>query len=98
MKRTDFVFTIGYQGETAIVDGRARTRYGRLGTRELAERGLFKPALSSALFSGDAEELAEVLKAYNGGAGAAQVGSVEQLKRLLGVFDVPKNVQKIKII
>jgi len=45
MKREDFLFTIGYQGDTALVDGSAKRQYGGLSTRELAAKGLLKPAM-----------------------------------------------------
>ncbi len=97
MRREDFVFTVGYQGDTAIVDGHARSRYGRLSTRQLAEQGLLKPALSSALYSQIAEELEEVVRLFNERSGTDPV-SIEQLKRVLGVFEVPKNINKVKVI
>ena len=34
MKREDFVFTIGYQGDTALIDGRARKDFSKLTTEE----------------------------------------------------------------
>ena len=39
LSRGDFVFTIGYDGASAIVDGRAKRQYGKLSTMELAEEG-----------------------------------------------------------
>ena len=53
MRRADFVFCLGYDGSTAIVDGRLQRKYGALGLRELVEAGLTKQALCMALFDGD---------------------------------------------
>ena len=59
MTRKEFTFTIGFQGDTAIVDKRAMRQYGRLSTMDLAEKGLYRAAFCSALFSGNKQELDE---------------------------------------
>ena len=97
MKREDFLFTIGYQGGTAIVDGQAKKRFGGLSTLELVEAGLFKPAFCSALFGEDLEEQRQVLEAYNRKSGAS-LESTEDLKRLFGVFTVPEEINKVSIV
>ena len=97
MRREDYVFCIGYEGSTAIVDGRLLRRYGGLGTRQLAETGLFKEAVCSALWSGKPEELQEVLSVYNQGT-SVPVGSVEELTRIFGTSGVPEGVKKITIV
>jgi hypothetical protein len=87
LSREDFVFTIGYDGPAAVVDGQAKRRYGALSTAELAEKGLFRAAYSSAIYSKDAGELQTVLDAYNKVSGSSfTVGS--PLDRLFGVFPV----------
>ena len=65
LSREDFVFTIGYDGPTAVVDRQARRKYGKLSTRELAEKGLFRAAYSSALYSDNKEDQKFVAEAYN---------------------------------
>ncbi len=97
MKREDFVFTIGYSGEVAMVDGNAKRSYSHMSTRELAEAGLFKPALCSALYSGNQAELQEVLAAYREKAENPSM-TADQLKRTLGVFAVPESIVRVKII
>jgi hypothetical protein len=64
LSREDFVFTIGYDGPAAVIDGQAKRRYGALSTRELVGKGLFRAACSSAVYSKDAAELAFVAEAY----------------------------------
>ena len=64
LSREDFVFTIGYDGPTAVVDNQAKKKYGKLSTRELAENGLFRAAYSSAVYSGKEDELKLVAMAY----------------------------------
>ena len=97
MRREDFMFTIGYDGDTAIIDGKARKRYAKLTTKELADAGLFKPAFCSALFSGDKSELSLVLETYNRGEGSAYA-TVDDLKRLFGVYEVRQDITKVKAL
>jgi hypothetical protein len=87
LSREDFVFTIGYDGPAAVVDKQARRRYGALSSRELAEKGLFRAAYSSAIWSKDQKELDTVLEIYNKAASAPLNPGVS-LERLFGVFIV----------
>jgi hypothetical protein len=87
LSREDFVFTIGYDGPAAVVDGQARKRYCSLSTRELAEKGLFRAAYSSAVYSKDPEELKFVVDCYNKIAGTSYTPD-SALDRLFGVFPV----------
>jgi hypothetical protein len=87
LSREDFVFTIGYDGPAAVVDGQAKRRNGSLSTRELAERGLFRAAYSSAIYSKDTADLEIVLEFYNKAAGTTYTPS-SSLDRLFGVFPI----------
>ena len=98
MRRADFVFCLGYDGSSAIVDVRLQRRYGPLGPRELAEAGLFKQALCAALFDGDEAGRAEVLSLYNNARAVNPIGSVAELERLYGVSGVPEGVTKVTVI
>ncbi len=91
ISREDFIFAIGFDGDQAVVDGRAKREFGRLSTLQLAEAGQYRAAFASALWSGSDRELAEFLEVYNRLAGAAY-SSVEELKRLFGVqkVEIPK--------
>jgi hypothetical protein len=97
MRQEDFVFTIGYDGDTAIVDGKAKRRYGKLGIADLLEAGLFKAAFCSALFSGEENQIALVVEAYNK-AEDASYSTKDDLKRLFGVYEVPKYITKAKVL
>ncbi|MDR0877294.1 MAG: hypothetical protein LBN21_04520 [Treponema sp.] len=93
LPRQDFIFTIGYDGPAAVVDNQAKKRYGSLSTRQLAEKGLFRAAYSSAIFSKDPAELETVVAIYNKvtGAEASSSGPLtvsSPLNRLFGVFPV----------
>jgi len=109
ISRADFVFTIGYEGEVAVVDGALKRRYGSLSTEQLVEAGLYKQALCSALYEvqtaapGSAvagehsEALRRVMEAYNRQA-EGKVGTPEQLKRLFGVFEVPEQLSRVMVV
>jgi hypothetical protein len=87
ISREDFVFTIGYDGALAIVDGKAKKEYGKLGTMELAEKGLYRAAFASALraASGGAQaDMESFIAFFNAKAGTSYT-TAEQLKRLFGV-------------
>jgi hypothetical protein len=97
MRREDFVFCIGFEGSTAIIDGRLLRRHGSQTTRQLAEAGLFKQALASAVFSGSAQELEEVLALYNQGT-STPVRSTDELKRIFGISGVAEGVKKVTVV
>ncbi len=97
MRREDFVFCIGFEGGTAIVDGRMLRRHGASSSRQLAEAGLFKQAVCSAVYNGSAQELDEVLAVYNKGT-SAPMRSVDELKRTFGVSGIPEGVKKVTVV
>jgi hypothetical protein len=96
ISREDYIFTIGYDGETAIVNGKAKRKYGRLSTEELARKGLFKPALCSALYEKDERGLQLVLELYNTRSDK-KLDSAENLMRTFGVTEVPEEIKKVMI-
>ena len=87
LSREDFIFTIGYDGPAAVVDGQAKKRYGRLSTKELAEKGLFRAAYSSAIWSKNAADVETVVEIYNRVSGSA-LKPDSPLERLFGVFPI----------
>jgi hypothetical protein len=95
--RKDFVFTIGYDGSTAVVDGSLKRRFGSLNTGQLAEKDLFKQALCSAVFEGRQEALDQVLESYNAHT-EHKLAGVEELKRMFGVFEVPQGITRVLVV
>lgn len=99
MKRADYLFVIGYDGDKAAVHGQQRRRYGRLTTRQLLDEGLYKAAFCSADYavqtkaSGAAEELELVRAAMEQVTG--RPCTVEELRKLFGVFGVPAGIKRI---
>ena len=104
LSREDFVFTIGYDGPAAVVDNQAKKKYGKLSTRALVEKGFYRAAYSSAIYSKDPSELRYVVNSYMGlgssagpeEAGAAELSEAEKsaMDRLFGVFlvDVKRSI------
>jgi len=84
--REDFIFTIGYDGPAAVIDGQAKKNYSKLTTKELAEKGLFRAAYASAVFSNDPKEIDLVLEIYNKTTESKVTEA--SLQRLFGVFPV----------
>ena len=96
ISREDFVFAIGYDGDTAVVDGRSKRKYSGYSTLELAEAGFFKPAICSALYEASEEALQRVLAIYNENS-EIKLSSIEDLKRTFSTFEVPENISKTAI-
>jgi hypothetical protein len=87
LSREDFIFTIGYDGPAAVVDSQAKRRYGSLSTKELAEKGLFRAAYSSAVYAKNLEDMQTLMDIYNKTAGTSYTIETP-LDRLFGVFPV----------
>ena len=97
LAREDFVFTIGYDGPIAVVDKQAKKKFGKLSAGDLAEKGLFRAAYSSAVYSKDPGDLRAVLDAYNRlGLPEAHLSEADRsaLDRLFGVslVDVKRSI------
>ncbi|OQY35057.1 MAG: hypothetical protein B6241_02740 [Spirochaetaceae bacterium 4572_59] len=97
MKIEEFSNTIGYSGSSSIVDKGNLKKFGRLDVKSLLEKGLFKQAFSKALFESNVNEQELVLERYNAVCGS-RYSSVEELKRLFGVFGVPEGISRTKLI
>jgi len=97
IKREDFIFTVGYQGETAIVNGELKLLYGKLSSIELAEKGFFKSAICSALYGKNADELEKIFDLYNSKI-EKKLNTVDDLKKTFGVTDVPEEITKVSVI
>ena len=105
ISRRDFIFTIGYEGNAAVVDGALKKRFGALSTEQLAEQQLFKQAVCSAVYersskssgNGNEQALQRVLEIYNS-KNEKQIGSVEELQRLFGVYAVPEGIAKVTVV
>jgi len=102
ISRQDFTFTIGYEGNVAVVDGTLKKRYGSLTSEQLAEKQLYKQAICSAVHEQscgktEGEALEKVLEIYNRSAGK-KIDNVEDLKHTFGVHEVPDGIAKVTVI
>lgn len=94
ISREDFMFTVGYQGNTAIVDGMSKRKYGKLSISALVEQGMFKPALCAALYSESESDVETVLTQYNQYA-TKKITSLDELKKVYGVTKTPDEIEKV---
>ncbi len=85
MKREDFMFTIGYDGNTALVNNDLVKKYKKAGTTHLLEEGLYKPAFAAALYDESEEKIEEVIRFLNKQFNT-HYERADQVKRLFGVF------------
>ncbi len=97
MTKVDFMFAIGYQGVSAIVDKNAKKQYAKLTGKQLAEKGFFKSAFCEALFDEDTARQEDVISIYNKMSGE-NIATLDSMKRLLGVFEVPSHISKVTYI
>ncbi|MBU0954235.1 MAG: hypothetical protein KKI09_02295 [Spirochaetes bacterium] len=84
ISREDAMFTIGYEGMMAVVDSKAKARYRKLSTMELAKAGLFRAAFTSILYTQNDAEFTEFAAFYNQAAGT-KLATKEEFMRLFGV-------------
>ena len=94
LSREEFIFTIGYDGPIAVIDGQAKKRYSGLSTEQLIEKGLFRAAYSSAVYSKNQEELKLVAEAY--GRLTQTTVNMSSMDRLFGVF--PMEVKRSLVL
>ena len=94
MRREDFLFTVGYDGDSAVVDKKAKRKYSKMTTMELMNEGFFKPALCSAIYSENPDELNAVLEKYNS-LTEKKIETVDQLKLVLGIQKMPQEIEEI---
>lgn len=87
------MFTIGYQGNAALVDKANMVHFSGKSQEELLEAGMFKPAFCRALYLEDQAAMEGVLAFYNARS-PQKYRTLEDLKRAFGVFYVPKEISR----
>ena len=78
-----------------MVHGQQRRRFARFDTARLLEQGLYKAAFCSAEYAGKADELEMVRTAMEQVTG--QDYSVDDLRKLFGVYGVPENIKRVVV-
>ena len=97
MKRDDFVFAIGFDGNKAIVDKRSRSRFAKLDTRSLVDEGLFRAAYRSAVYDSDRNAAEYVLEKFNA-VSPVKYGKSTDLDKVFGVQPPSDDITGIRAI
>jgi len=97
VRREDFIWTVGFQGNTAVVDKRARRKYGDFSADALLEKGFYRAAFCAALYDGDEPAIQRLIDRYNAEHDASY-RTADELKRLFGVDSVPEDVSKVRLL
>ncbi|MCK5735725.1 MAG: hypothetical protein KAH21_04565 [Spirochaetaceae bacterium] len=97
MKREDYVFAIGFDGNKAIVDKRSRSRFSGLDTRKLADEGLFRAAYRSAVYDSDVNAADYVLEKFNA-VSPVKYGKSSDLDKVFGVQPPSDDITGIRAI
>lgn len=100
MTRDDFIFTVGYQGNRAVIDKTLKRRYSGKSAQALLQEGLYRQAFCAALYDsgnqqggeGMAPVLAELSQRFH------RELDVESAKRLFGVHRIPEEIQKVLVL
>jgi len=97
MKREDYIFSIGFDGNKAIVDKKARSGFKNLDTRALADRGMFKVAYRGAVYDEDQAGADYVLARFNE-VSPIRYDNSEQLMLVFGVQAPSDDITRIRAI
>lgn len=89
------MFTVGFNGAEAIVNKETEQTGKNLSTKELVDKGFFKPALCSALKNGDIEGIEYLRDTYNRISGS-HYHTEMQIMRLFGVFAEPEDIARVR--
>jgi hypothetical protein len=100
IKKKDFIWTIGFQGNTAIVNRKESAAHRELDPVRLLEEGMLRAAFCSALWQQEIENKADSLEKFREDfkrITGLQLG-IEEMKRMLGVYQVPRENLSIQAI
>lgn len=97
MKRTDYIFAIGFEGGTAIVDKRTRSRCASRSSRELADEGLFRVACRAVVYDESEEDAAYVLKRFNE-ISQIKYKKMSDLERLFGIQPPSSDIKGVNVV
>jgi hypothetical protein len=100
LSKEDFAATVGYQGASAVVDKRVRSKIKKMGPIDALKEGMFRPGFAAALYDSQVHKNHEILseaveflsKVFN-----SQL-SVDQAKRMLGIQRVPQEIEKVILL
>lgn len=91
IKKADFIWHIGFQGNTAVVNRRQKTAVRNLSPDSLLQNSYYRAAFCSALWETEIENKAGSLDSFQVAfkqiTGLAT--TVDDLKRMMGVYQIP---------
>lgn len=96
LSKEDFAATVGYQGASAVVDKRVRSKMKKMGPMEALHQGMFRPGFAAALYDAQVHSKPEVLSEtvdFLSQVFKTRL-TVDQAKRMLGIQRVPEEIQK----
>lgn len=91
MEKDNFINTIGYDGDSAIIDKACFAKNKSKTIVELLEEGSFRTATATAVYSSSDKDLQLVADKYNELSGSSY--TKEQIPRLFGISKV--DVKKV---
>ncbi|RPJ03627.1 MAG: hypothetical protein EHM28_14985, partial [Spirochaetaceae bacterium] len=94
ISREDYIFTVGFSGNTAIVSKSMKARYRRHTAVQLVEKGFFKAAVNMACYDNAQDALERILQIYNEHNSYTLDGST-QLKRIFGVLESLEDIDRV---
>jgi hypothetical protein len=94
LSKEDFMFTVGFQGNSAIVDSRMKRRYAKASIDELLKEGLYKPALCASIMDQDEKGLESIITYYNEQT-TVKITTIDELKRVFGISKIPDEIEKV---
>lgn len=91
IKKNDFIWHIGFQGNTAIVNRRQKNAFRNSLPQVLLEAGYFRAAFCSALWESEVEKKEGAMDAFiqSFGQSTGFKPSTDELKRMMGVYQIP---------
>ncbi len=97
MTKQEFVWTVGFNGNTAIINRQMKERNKDLSPKNLLEQGLVRPAVCSALWDSQTNvgALDEFAKQFSQKT-AIEIDA-DGLKRLVGVYTIPQNIRTLAL-
>ena len=92
IKKADFIWHIGFQGNTALVNRRQVQSFRNSAPEALLAAGFFRAAFCSALWESEVEKREGAMEAFVQAFGQTTElrPTVDELKRMMGVYQIPE--------
>lgn len=97
MKKIEFISTIGYQGNAALVSQKLMKTYKGLSLEQLVEQGYFRAAVATVIFDTLSDKEQYLVDTYNSQS-QVPVRDFAHLQRVYGVPQPSESIDKIELI